>query len=41
MSLAFGGTARGNGAASADLWPRIVSFLHRYLEAQAGAYISG
>ena len=41
MSLAFGGTARGNAAASADLWPRIVRFLHRHLEAQAGACICG
>ncbi len=31
MSLAFGGTARANAAASADLWPRIVTFLHRHL----------
>jgi dienelactone hydrolase len=31
LSLAFGGTARGNAAASADLWPRIVTFLHRHL----------
>jgi dienelactone hydrolase len=27
----FGGTARANAAASADLWPRIVTFLHRHL----------
>lgn len=33
MSLAFGGTARGNAAASADLWPRILTFLHRHLAA--------
>ena len=31
LSLAFGGTPRGNAAASADLWPRIVRFLHRQL----------
>jgi dienelactone hydrolase len=31
VSLAFGGSARGNAAASADLWPRIVTFLHRSL----------
>ena len=31
MSLAFGGTARANAEASADLWPRIVTFLHRHL----------
>ena len=31
LSLAFGGTARANAAASADLWPRIVTFLHRHL----------
>jgi dienelactone hydrolase len=41
MSLAFGGSARGNAAASADLWPRIVTFLHRHLEAPAGACICG
>jgi dienelactone hydrolase len=33
LSLAFGGTARGNAAASADLWPRIVEFLHQHLAA--------
>ena len=33
LSLAFGGSARGNAAASADLWPRIVRFLHRHLGA--------
>jgi len=31
LSLAFGGTPRANAAASADLWPRIVTFLHRHL----------
>ena len=31
--LAFGGLAKANAAASADLWPRIVSFLHRHLSA--------
>ncbi|HET9193726.1 MAG TPA: acyl-CoA thioesterase/bile acid-CoA:amino acid N-acyltransferase family protein [Vicinamibacterales bacterium] len=31
MSFDFGGTARANAAASADLWPRIVTFLHRHL----------
>ena len=31
MALAFGGTPRGNAAASADLWPRIVAFLRRHL----------
>ena len=35
MALAFGGTASGNAAASADLWPRIVSFLHQHLAANA------
>jgi dienelactone hydrolase len=34
LSLAFGGTARGNGAASADLWPRVVEFLHQHLAAR-------
>jgi dienelactone hydrolase len=33
LSLAFGGTARANAAASADLWPRIVEFLHQHLAA--------
>lgn len=33
MALAFGGTPSGNAAASADLWPRIVSFLHQHLAA--------
>jgi hypothetical protein len=33
ISLAYGGTARGNAAASADLWPRIVKFLHQHLGA--------
>jgi dienelactone hydrolase len=31
MLFAFGGTPRGNAAASADVWPRIVSFLHQHL----------
>jgi dienelactone hydrolase len=31
MSFAFGGTPRGNAAASADLWPRIVAFLRTHL----------
>jgi len=31
MALAFGGNARDNAAASSDLWPRIVTFLHRHL----------
>jgi dienelactone hydrolase len=31
MALEYGGTARANAAASADLWPRIVTFLHRHL----------
>jgi dienelactone hydrolase len=31
MLLAFGGTPRGNAAASADLWPRIVSFFYQQL----------
>jgi dienelactone hydrolase len=34
MTLAFGGTARDNAAASADLWPRIVAFLHQHLAAR-------
>jgi dienelactone hydrolase len=33
MTLAFGGNARDNAAASADLWPRIVAFLQRHLGA--------
>ena len=33
MSLAFGGTARGNAAASTDVWPRIVTFLLTHLTA--------
>jgi dienelactone hydrolase len=33
LSLSFGGTPRGNAAASADLWPRIVTFLQRHLAA--------
>jgi dienelactone hydrolase len=35
MALSFGGTPSGNAAASADLWPRIVSFLHQHLAADA------
>jgi dienelactone hydrolase len=31
MALAFGGTADANAQASADMWPRVVSFLHTYL----------
>jgi dienelactone hydrolase len=31
MLFAFGGTPRHNAAASADLWPRIVAFLHEHL----------
>jgi dienelactone hydrolase len=31
ISLAFGGTARDNAAASADLWPRVVTFLRQHL----------
>jgi dienelactone hydrolase len=31
MVLAFGGNARDNAAASTDLWPRIVTFLHQHL----------
>jgi dienelactone hydrolase len=31
MVFAFGGTPRGNAAASADLWPRIVAFLRTHL----------
>jgi len=31
MALEYGGNARSNAAASADLWPRIVTFLRRYL----------
>jgi dienelactone hydrolase len=31
MSFAFGGSPRGNAAASADLWPRIVEFLLEHL----------
>jgi len=31
MRFAFGGTPRDNAAASADLWPRIVSFLREQL----------
>jgi dienelactone hydrolase len=35
MLFAFGGTSRGNAAASADLWPRIVAFLREHLAAAA------
>jgi len=31
MLFAFGGTPRGNAAAAADLWPRIVTFLRKHL----------
>jgi hypothetical protein len=31
MALDYGGTPRDNAAASADLWPRIVTFLHAHL----------
>jgi dienelactone hydrolase len=31
MSFAFGGTPRGNAAASADLWPRVIEFLREQL----------
>jgi dienelactone hydrolase len=31
MVLEYGGNARDNAAASADLWPRIVTFLHQHL----------
>jgi dienelactone hydrolase len=31
MPLAFGGNPPDNAAASADLWPRIVTFLHQHL----------
>jgi dienelactone hydrolase len=31
MLFAFGGTPRGNAAAAADLWPRIVTFLREHL----------
>lgn len=31
MLFAFGGTPRGNAAASADLWPRIIEFLREHL----------
>jgi dienelactone hydrolase len=33
MALEYGGSARANAAASADLWPHIVTFLHRHLAA--------
>lgn len=33
FAFGFGGTPRGNAAASGDLWPRIVAFLHRHLGA--------
>jgi dienelactone hydrolase len=31
MALDYGGNPRDNAAASADLWPRIVKFLHQHL----------
>lgn len=31
MALEYGGNARDNGAASADVWPRIVTFLQQHL----------
>jgi dienelactone hydrolase len=31
MALEYGGSPRANAAASADLWPHIVTFLHRHL----------
>jgi dienelactone hydrolase len=36
MALEYGGNARNNAAASADLWPCIVTFLHRHLASPAG-----
>jgi len=36
MALEYGGDARNNASASADLWPRIVTFLHQHLAAPAG-----
>jgi hypothetical protein len=33
MRFAFGGTPRGNAAASSDLWPHVVDFLRRHLGA--------
>jgi hypothetical protein len=36
MALAFGGTPEANARASADMWPRVVSFLRTYLAAPAG-----
>jgi dienelactone hydrolase len=35
MPFAFGGSPRGNAAASTDLWPRIVAFLRQHLAAAA------
>ena len=35
MALAFGGTPEATAHASADMWPRIVSFLRAYLAAPA------
>lgn len=35
LSLAFGGTPKGNAAASADLWPHVVRFLHEHLASPA------
>ena len=37
MALEYGGNARNNAAASADLWPRIVTFLHQHLAGPAGS----
>ena len=33
MSFAFGGNPHDNGAASTDLWPRIIAFLRKHLSA--------
>jgi hypothetical protein len=35
MALAFGGTPDATAHASADMWPRVVSFLRTYLAAPA------
>jgi dienelactone hydrolase len=37
MTLAFGGAPDANAHASADIWPRVVSFLRTYLAAAAEA----
>jgi dienelactone hydrolase len=37
MALDYGGNARDNAAASADLWPRIVAFLQQHLAATGDA----